>query len=69
MKIGNVIASTLALCWGLAVLGLRLAHHSTASGDAAFSSGQAVGLVVALGIGVLGARGLLKEYQRSRGTS
>jgi hypothetical protein len=65
MKIGNVIASTIALCWGLAVL----IHHfaaAPAAGSGAYGAGRSVGLLFALALGVAGGRGLFKEIQRSR---
>jgi hypothetical protein len=67
MKTGNVIASTIALVWALAVFTLRFAGHgSTTSGSGAFHAGQTGGQVLLLAIGIAGARGLIKEFQRSR---
>jgi hypothetical protein len=65
MKIGNVIASTLALCWALAVLIHHFVAGSTA-GSGAFHAGQIGGQLFVLALGVAGARGLVKEIQRSR---
>jgi hypothetical protein len=65
MKIGNVIASTIALCWGLAVL----IHHfvaAPAAGSGAYGAGRSAGVLFALVLGVAGARGLYKEIQRAQ---
>jgi hypothetical protein len=65
MKIGNVIASTIALCWGLAVL----IHHfvaAPAASSGAYGAGRSAGLLFALALGVAGGRGLYKEIQRAQ---
>jgi hypothetical protein len=71
MKIRNVIASVIALCWGLAVVVAHLAHASASrggSGDygSAYSAGRSAGFVFAVLLGLAGARGLYKEIRRAR---
>ncbi len=65
MKIGNVIASTIALLWSLGLLIHHFAGTPT-SGSSAFEAGQLVGVVFGLVLGVAGARGLFKEIQRAQ---
>jgi hypothetical protein len=65
MKTGNVIASTIALLWGLGVLIHHFAGTPT-SGSGAFEGGQLVGVLFGLVLGVAGARGLYKEIQRAQ---
>jgi hypothetical protein len=67
MKIGNVIASTVALSWGLAVVIAHLAHASASGGGTgAYSAGRSAGLLLAVLLGVAGARGLYREIRRAR---
>jgi hypothetical protein len=66
MKTGNVIASAIALCWGLAVLIAHFVHSSSRGGSGAYSSGRSAGFAFAVLIGLAGARGLYREIRRGR---
>jgi hypothetical protein len=67
MKIGNVIASTIALCWGLAVLVGRLTSEAAVQGGSdSYNAGRSAGFVFAVILGLAGARGLYREIQRAR---
>jgi hypothetical protein len=64
MKIGNLIASTIVLIWGGAVLLYALTGGSGSHGSGAYQTGQAIGLVFALVLVFAGGRGLRKELRK-----
>jgi hypothetical protein len=64
VKIGNLVASSIVLLWGGAVLLFALLHSNGARGGSAYQTGQVVGLVFAVALVFAGCRGIRNELRK-----
>jgi hypothetical protein len=64
VKIGNLVASSIVLIGGEAVLLYALLHSNGARGGSAYRTGQVVGLVFAVALVFAGCRGIRNELRK-----